>query len=171
MKRRQRRALAAYVRETMDVLAMPHWKLILAKERPDHVGPDAEGYCSPVFGQHTALMWFDPELPQQLPSRARYIVVHEILHIPLHACWEAWDGPCSSDGLLSEATYNAITKNGVRAWEMCIDQIARAFAALLPMIDWDAKPDADWIPKDADVDELHIASRMWRDAGHETPGG
>jgi hypothetical protein len=170
VREREFRALCSYVREVMDIIGLPQWKLIMMRDRPDDAGPDAEGYCSPLFGQHTVNMWFDPNLPRQIPVRSRYVVVHEIMHIPLHACWQSWSQPLMNDGLIARTTYDAIVANGITTWEMCIDTLARGFAPTLPFIDWGAKPDPKWIPKAKTADELHIVSRMWDKADHLTPG-
>jgi hypothetical protein len=125
VREREFRALCSYVREVMDIMGLPQWKLIMMRDRPDDAGPDAEGYCSPLFGQHTVNMWFDPNLPRQIPVRSRYVVVHEIMHIPLHACWQSWSQPLMNDGLIARTTYDAIVANGITTWEMCIDTLAR----------------------------------------------
>lgn len=168
MTHKQFRALAAYVREVMDVVGLAHWKLIIMRDRPDAAGPNAEGWCSPLFGQHTARMWFDPDLAQQLPARSRYVVIHEVMHIHLHAPWQAWNQPLVQDGIIPRQTYEVISSSAVEAWELCIDSLAGVFAVTLPYIDWDAKPDKNWIPK-SKADEFHLVSRMWDQAGHVAP--
>jgi hypothetical protein len=173
--RQQRRALAAYVREVMDIVGLPHWKLLLRVQYPGDSRDDShgnpEGYCLPIYGQHTAEMWFDPELPDQEPGRARYVIVHEVAHIFFDEPWRAWADPLSSDGLIPRTTYDALAHGGVRAWEHAVDLVARALTQMIPLLDWTAKPAKDWVPhgKDADGDMM-VVSRMWRDAGHPTPG-
>jgi hypothetical protein len=169
MNNDQRRALASYVREVMDIVGLPHWKLILVSEYPDDDYTGIElGYCKVIFGHHTARMWFADDLMEELPSSQRYVVIHEIVHIFMQGPWDAWNETLSKDGLLSRSTYEAISTNAIVAWEHSVDLIARALGVYIPFIDWEAKPDDDWIPTE-EVDEMHIVSRMWKDAGHEVP--
>lgn len=154
----ERRALAAYVREVADSpLGLVDWKLILLTDKPDDVDANAAGYCNPIFGQATAHLWFADHFHEEEPTFARYVVAHELVHIPLHACWLAWQRPC--EDILGAPVLEAIQANAITEWERAVDRIARAIAPSLPLISWDAEPDQDWISK-AEGD-MHLRSRLF----------
>lgn len=173
MTNSQRRALAAYVREALDMFGLVRWKLILLVNRPPGEGTDDEfdGFCDCVYGMATARMWFSEDLLTHTPGRARHVVTHEITHIFFDRAWQAFTEPLRYDGHLPMATFSVLTRAAHPTWEHAVDSVARALAPRLPYIDWDANPSPDWVPALADEDvpvELIVSSRMWGESGHET---
>lgn len=167
MTTQQRRALAAYVREIADLLGLVEWKLLLIADRPDDAGPGTSGHCHVTFGHTHARIWFEPTLPVERADWTRYIVVHELLHIPMQAPWWAWSRP--TEELIAAPTFHAITANAVTAWENTVDRLARAIGPLLPHCDWTADPNPEWIGEpDADGD-LVLYSRCYDAVGHPRP--
>lgn len=162
-----RRALASYVRETADVLGLVEWKLVLEGHKPPGLEDDAAGHCHVTFGHAHARLWFEDSLPQERPDWQRYIVVHELLHIPLFAPWGVWQRPCSD--LLGPLAMDAIQANAVTAWELTIDRLARAIGPLLPYPNWSADPDSDWIGDPDEDGDLILYSRMYDAADRLRP--
>jgi len=163
----QQRALGAYVREIADTLSLVEWKLVLIHDRPDGAGPGTSGHCHVTFGHTHARIWIEPTAPEERPDWVRYVVTHELLHIPLQAPWWAWSRPV--EDLVGVSTYDAICANAITAWEDTVDRLARVIGPMLPHCDWTADPAADWIAEPDTDRELVLYSRMYHEAGHERP--
>lgn len=167
MTENERRALASYVREVADRLGLVDWKIYLFKSKPPDSSPDAAGNCHVSYGHHTAQIWLHDGIHRETPEWQRYVVAHELLHIPLHACWEAWKLPIEKQ--LAPAAFEALVPGAIRTWEMTIDQLARAFARELPYIDWSATPSLDWIGKPDSDGDLPLYSSMFSATGLAPP--
>ncbi len=161
----QRRALGAYIREIADILGLVEWKLFLDAEQPQ--GTDgASGHCHVIFGHKAARIWVE-DLTREPADWQRYVVVHELLHIPLQAPWWVWSRPV--EDLVARPTFDAIATNAVTTWEDTVDHLARAIGPLLPHPDWDADPDVGWIGDVDDEGTLVLYSRTYHEAGHHRP--
>lgn len=164
----QRRAFGAYLREAADVLGLVDWKLLLVRDRPPAAPGAAAGHCTVTYGHAHAQLWFEPSLPDERPDWIRYVTFHELLHIPLDAPFRAWRDPI--EDLVGAPVLDAVATGAVTSWEHCIDQLGRHLAPLvLPLCNWDAEPDPNWIGAPDSDGDLVLYSRMYAAAGRSRP--
>jgi hypothetical protein len=157
MRRRHRRALAAYVREIADHMGLHDWTLTIRARPPDGY-EDKHGWCKPTYGQHHAVLWFSDVLVDAGPRQIAYTVTHELLHVVLDRLDTVIQN--GVDDLTGRPADTILHASWTYALEMTVDQLARTIARRWPDINWDARPDKRWIPKHPDADgDLTVDSR------------
>ncbi len=128
MKRKQHKALAAYVRDTANRLALRDWTVAL------NVGPlreaDHNGQVECVYGRRYAVVTVPPDFDRQPRETQRHTVVHELVHChldPLRLVVE------NLETNLGDALYGVTMGTHRDATEYATDALADAFSPLIPL--------------------------------------
>jgi hypothetical protein len=124
VKKRDRKALFAYIRSTADEMGLRDWEIRLSDE-PAREGKGASVGC--VFGRKFAS-----------PEDQRDTIVHELIHLHLE--------PASDmvyrdlEKILGRPADAAFTNGFDRQLEYAIDGLAGALAQHTPLIEWPKGP-------------------------------
>lgn len=151
MKRKARRALGQYVRDTADVLGLRDWYIIFqvaadeaafdrAESASDYAHEDEPGKktaaCEAVEGQKLAIITLNPRSLETDGARSaedciRAAVVHELVHCHLSAVQHQ----CTRDItplMVGQGVYDQFAINFVRNLEYAVDGLAQALEPLVP---------------------------------------
>ena len=131
MKKRDRKALIAYVRETADNIGLRDWEIRLSGE------PATEGKAASVqaaFGRKFARILVGKNFRNESPEDQRDTIVHELIHLHLEP---AADMVYRDLEKILGRPADAVFTNGFdRQLEYAIDGLAGAISPSLPVIDW-----------------------------------
>ncbi len=118
MKKRDRKALSAYIRSIADQLGLSDWNLNLLREP---CGDDYNAQVRIIYGRKVADIRVSAEFRGFDLERVRRTVVHELIHLHFAACTQALDVFFSA---------------WLRDFEYGIDWVATTIAPRLPLIVW-----------------------------------
>lgn len=134
MKKRDHKALTAYIRETADAVGLRDWEVRLSDERA------AEGKAASVqavFGRKFARVLIGKDFRGESPEDQRDTIVHELIHLHLEP---AADMVYRDLEKVLGRPADAVFTNGFeRQLEYGIDGLAAALAPHMPLIDWPKK--------------------------------
>lgn len=114
------------------------------KDVPPDGHEDALGWCKPTYGQHHATLWFADDLVTVGPRQQVYTVVHELGHVGLDPLDTVLEN--SVEDLIGGPAMSVLRGQWRAQVELVNDRICTVVAREFPAINWDAKPDKDWIP-------------------------
>jgi hypothetical protein len=135
MKRKDRQALAAYVRFVADRIELRDWTLVLEPDPPEQ---DIEAHIRPIFGRHVAYLRFSTQFRGLDSERQRYVVCHELVHLHLDRISTYLEN--GLDDLVGRPAHAVIWQRHREDIEMAVDGIAEALAVTLPFLDWSHRP-------------------------------
>lgn len=137
MKKRDRRALKAYVRELADLMGLRDWdfNVVIGDPTADLPGVDcASASIECVDGRKYAVITFADWVRQGSPEDIRDTVCHELIHAHLNpACEIVRVDACD---LMQQQTYETLMAGFRRNVEFAVDGMAGALAKHLPLIEW-----------------------------------
>lgn len=135
MRKRDRQALAAYVRFVADRLELRDWTLVLEPEPPDQ---DIEAHVRPLFGRRVAALRFSTQFRGLDADRQRYVVCHELVHLHLDRISTYLENDL--EALVGKPAHAVVWSRHVEDVEMAVDGMAEAFAPTVPHLDWTHRP-------------------------------
>jgi hypothetical protein len=131
VKKRDRKALIAYIRETADAVGLRDWEIRLSSERA------ADGKAASVqaaFGRKFARILIGKDFSDESPEDQRDTIVHELIHLHLEPAADMVYGDLEK--ILGRPADAVFTNGFDRQLEYAIDALASALAPHLPLIDW-----------------------------------
>jgi hypothetical protein len=134
VKKKQRKALGAYVRYIANELNLRDWTIHIC-HAPAEEG--RAGGCRCTDGMREATLWFGWNFCDLDAEEQRETVVHELLHIHHDGCWKMVQTDLAE--ALGAPTYHVFCDSYRRSMEFMIDALAKAIAPKLPLIDWSSK--------------------------------
>lgn len=128
MNKKQREAIAAYVREIADLVELRDWTFDLNWEPLPN---DVQGAMFPTFGQKRPTIRFGTDFLEVGPERQRHIIVHELVHCHLEPSTNLIDNTLPD--LLGSTAYRIFDDAFVQDLEFATDALATALAKHLPL--------------------------------------
>jgi hypothetical protein len=139
MKKRERKArlahLRPYVAELQVLLRLQHWEIFVMPDRP----PDnalADNCC--YMRQYRNDVRFSDRFFAKSREEQRETTVHELLHIVVEHWYRSTRAAFEG---LSSTSQEWATERNEHEMEMCVDQLSRILAPLLPLPPPFAPPD------------------------------
>lgn len=131
MKKRDRKALAAYVRTCADTIELRDWTITVGAEPAPS---DADGYVVITYGRKLAYITFAEDFRSFDPDRQRHTVAHELIHCHLEpACNMVQNDLEPHLAAQGDQVFFAGFKRQI---EYGVDALAAAMAKHLPHIGW-----------------------------------
>lgn len=134
MKKRERKALARYVRWVANEIGLRDWTFHMDWDRPAEDG-DAASVWWPEGQKHAKIRW-NPRFREYGPDLQRRYVVHELVHCHFAAMQDTVEEDLQPH--LARPTYDIYSQSFRRALEYGVDAVAEALAENMPLIDWSA---------------------------------
>jgi hypothetical protein len=131
VKKRDRKALALYIRSTADQMGLRDWDFNLLREPCDD---DCNAQCRVIYGRKLADIRVSEHFREFDPARIRRTVVHELVHFHLAAATNSVEHDL--DGHLSGQANGLFYSGWLRNLEYGVDGIATAWATTFPLIKW-----------------------------------
>jgi hypothetical protein len=131
MTKRDRNALARYIRWVADAIELRDWTITLDDEPCD---PDYNARVDCSEGRKHATIAFHAKFREMDPEDQRQTIVHELVHAHHAVTWRM----VQTDLLrpLGQETYGVFVDSYRRAMEYCVDATADALVKHLPLIRW-----------------------------------
>lgn len=138
MKKRDRKALAKYVRWVANELNLRDYTLRItySAEAEESRGGINMAHCGCIDGAREATIEFAPHFRFVPPEEQRETVVHELLHVHHDPCWRMVQTDLAEP--LGKVAYYVYCDSYRRSMEFMIDALAKAIAPRLPLIAWPA---------------------------------
>jgi hypothetical protein len=130
VKKRDRKALAKYVRWVANEMELRDWELTVEFA----TDPDYLGHCVCSKSQHHASISVADNFRDHSAEEQRETIVHELLHIHLEVPWRMVQTDLAEP--LGKVSYYIFCDSYRRALEYAIDGMSKALAKHLPLIDW-----------------------------------
>lgn len=138
MRKRDRKALAHYVRHIADEMGLRDWSFNVVVEQPDTPeNPDGHQWgasCAPIPGRKGATLTFAPWTRDCTREELRETVVHELTHCHFFGLWDTLRRDTLQE--LGQSAYNLLIAGCERHMEYGVDAVAEAIAPRMPLIDW-----------------------------------
>lgn len=138
MRKRDRKALARYVRAVADEMGLRDWTFEIEIGDADVELPwETISSCASiecVDGRKFATVTFPEDTRHRSREELRDTVAHELIHAHLNPACEIVRVD-AKDGF-SQATYEVMMAGFRRNIEFAVDGLAEAFAPHMPLIDW-----------------------------------
>lgn len=131
MRKRDRKALRAYIRRVADALALRDWQIdLLAGPAPD----GCNGHVSITYGRKVAEITVAQDFRTHDPRDQVHTIVHELIHCHLEpACALVHNHLEEHLGKTADKLFWEAFKHQV---EYGVDGLADAIAGRFPKIDW-----------------------------------
>lgn len=131
MKKRDRAALAAYIRQLGGMMELRDWVLELADEPCD---PTKGAHVFIPYGHRTAIVSVPPDFRTVDRYEQRERIVHELVHchIEVMVCTVQQD----LESHLGRQSDSLFWRGFNRQMELSVSSLARSLAKHLPLIDW-----------------------------------
>ena len=131
MRKRDRKALGAYIGRIADEIGLRDWDLRLLHETCDD---DCNAQCAIVYGRKLAYIRVNEDFRGYAPGRIRQTIVHELVHCHFAAA----DNQVQHDldDHLGDQTAQVFFNAFRRQMEYGVDAMAAALAPHMPLIDW-----------------------------------
>jgi hypothetical protein len=139
MKKRERQAglarMREYVAQLQPLLRLQHWDIVVMDAPPDD-NALADNCC--YMRQHRNDVRFSDRFFAKSPEEQRETTVHELLHIVVEHWYRSTRAAFEG---LSSTSQEWATERNEHEMEMCVDQLSRILAPLLPLPPPFAPPD------------------------------
>lgn len=147
VRKRDRKALDAYVRLVADAMGLRDWNIVAAfgkvkhdaKNKPQK-GEDWCATCAPTPGRKHADITFAPYMRDAPREDLRQTTVHELVHVHFYGMWDTLRRDTLI--LLDQEPYDVWIAGVERHMEYGVDALADALAPHMPLIAWPAGKEA-----------------------------
>lgn len=133
MKKRDHKALSAYVRTVADMIGLKDWQIIVDR---DYLEADdtRAAICSPVYGRKLGHIQFNRNVRNDRLDEIRNTVVHELIHCHLSQVQSQVE--CDLDKILPAKADVLFYRSFCRNVEFAVDGLAAGFCDYVPAIVW-----------------------------------
>jgi hypothetical protein len=129
--KRQRRALAEYIRWVADALELRDWTITLDHEPcEEHL----MGHVHCTNSARNLSIAVNASFLDYTPEDQRETIVHELVHAHWETCWKMIQGDLGD--ALGKPVYYVFCDSYRRAMEYGVDGLAKALAKHMPLIEW-----------------------------------
>jgi hypothetical protein len=129
--KRERKALAKYVRWVADAMELRDWTVTIGDESCES---HLEAYAHCTVGQRHVGIAFNDRFRDRDPEDQRETVVHELVHAHLDVCWKMVQTDLGD--ALGKPVYYVFCDGYRRAMEYSVDALSKTIAPHMPLIDW-----------------------------------
>lgn len=120
---------ADYIGELAELMGLKDWA-IEVNETPINV-PEQNAHMECVYGRRLGVLRLNVAWPARKPEAQRQSLVHELVHCHLDALCQLVESDIQ--GVLGQQAYDLLFKAHRRTLEYAVNDIARAWAASLPL--------------------------------------
>jgi hypothetical protein len=132
VKKRDRRALADYIRTIADEMGLRDWDVQL---EPEPCGDGNAAHMRATFGRKLAKISVEKDFKTaQTPEEQRDSIVHELVHCHFESM--ASMVRCDLERIVGQPTDQVFFNGFERQFEYGVDAMACALAKHLPLISW-----------------------------------
>ena len=131
VRKRDRRALLAYVRRCADVMELRDWEIALSRDTAD---PGVAAQILWSNARRYATLTVEADFRSQPLSDVRETIAHELMHLHYAASWDMVLHDL--DELLGKPAQRVFWQAWKRTTEYAIEASSLAVAKHLPLIDW-----------------------------------